>query len=310
MRTTSSGLILGIVFVVAAVFSVSCGGDSDDPPTDDGDSARPRVVATTVQIAALAREVGGDRIDLHGLVPAGADAHEFEPTASDLAAIEDAQLILRHGMELDEWLDGTLSAGAGATVVTVTDDITPVPGAEDGEEVDDPHVWHDPANVTLMVEAIARALSGVDEANATVYSGAAAAYARKLEETRVAVQRIIDEIPPEDRKLVTNHDAFGYFARAFGLEVVGAVIPSLSTESEPSAGETGELLETIEREGVKAIFAESSVNAGLARTLAGDAGVRIVDNLYGDSLGEPGSGAETVDGMLLANARSIADALK
>jgi ABC-type Zn uptake system ZnuABC Zn-binding protein ZnuA len=109
---------------------------------------------------------------------------------------------------------------------------------------------------------------------------------------------------------VTNHDAFGYFARAFGLEIVGAVIPSTTTEAEPSAGDTAALLDTIEREGVKAIFAESSVNPQLARTLADDAGIEIVDDLYGDSLGEPGSGAETVHEMLLANARKIADALK
>jgi ABC-type Zn uptake system ZnuABC Zn-binding protein ZnuA len=124
------------------------------------------------------------------------------------------------------------------------------------------------------------------------------------------VQAIIDEIPEESRKLVTNHDAFGYFADAFGLEVVGSVIPSTTTESEPSAEDTASLLDTIERERVKAIFAESSVSAGLATQLANDAGVAIVDDLYGDSLGEEGSGAETIDGMLLANARNIADALK
>ena len=124
------------------------------------------------------------------------------------------------------------------------------------------------------------------------------------------MQAIIDEIPAENRKLVTNHDAFGYFARAFGLEVVGAVIPSISTRIRASAKDTAALLDTIEREHVKAIFAESSVNPGLATTLANDAGVKIVDDLYGDSLGEPGSGADTVDGMLLANARKIADALK
>jgi ABC-type Zn uptake system ZnuABC Zn-binding protein ZnuA len=124
------------------------------------------------------------------------------------------------------------------------------------------------------------------------------------------VQSIINEIPPDNRKLVTNHDALGYFARAFGLQVVGAVIPSVSTEAEPSAQETAALLDTISREHVKAIFAESSVNPKLATTLANDAGVKIVDDLYGDSLGEPGSGADTVDGMLVTNAHKIADALK
>src|SRR5207249_418590 len=148
-----------------------------------------------------------------------------------------------------------------------------------------------------------------DSANAAAYGANAGAYKTKLDETKKQVQAIIDEIPREDRKLVTNHDALGYFARAFGLEIAGAVIPSVSTDAEPSAQETAALLDTIKREHVKAIFAESSVNPKLATTLASDAGVKIVDDLYGDSLGEPGSGAETLEGMLLVNARKIAEAL-
>jgi zinc/manganese transport system substrate-binding protein/manganese/iron transport system substrate-binding protein len=161
-----------------------------------------------------------------------------------------------------------------------------------------------------MVDEIADALSAADAEHAPRYAANAAAYREQLDTTTAQVAAIIDEIPEGERKLVTNHDAFGHFARAFGLEVVGAVIPGGSTESEPSAEETAALLETIEREGVKAIFAETSVDADLARTLADDAGIVIVDDLYSDSLGEPGSGAETIDGMLLANARTIADALR
>jgi len=161
-----------------------------------------------------------------------------------------------------------------------------------------------------MVDNIASALDNFDPAGKTTYDANAKAYKAKLDETRDTVQAIISEIPPENRKLVTNHDALSYFATAFGLQVVGAVIPSISTNAEPSAKDTADLLETINREHVKAIFAESSVNPRLATTLARDAGITIVDDLYGDSLGEPGSDAATVDGMLLANARKIADALK
>jgi len=176
--------------------------------------------------------------------------------------------------------------------------------------VDDPHVWHDPDNDKVMVRNIADAFSKADPAHKAAYEANSEAYRKKLDETKAKVQAIIDEIPSANRKLVTNHDAFGYFARAFGLKVVGAVIPSVSTEAEPSAKDTAELLDTIKKEKVKAIFAESSVSPGLARTIASDAGVKIVDDLYGDSLGEPGTNAGTVDGMLLVNARKIADALK
>lgn len=285
---------------------LSACGDGDDGAS----SGKPNVVATAIQITALTREVAGDKIELTGIIPAGADSHEFEPTAGHLTAIEGADLILRNGLGLDDWLDDTLSAGNDAEVVTVTEGIAPRRVEEDGEEVEDAHVWHDPANDKLMIDNIAAALSDVDPDSQSTYEANATSYKQKLEDTKEQVQAIIDEIPPADRKLVTNHDAFGYFANAFGLEIVGAVIPSVSTDVEPSAQETAELLDTIERENVKAIFAESSVNASLARTLAEDADIMIVDDLYGDSLGEPGSGADTVDGMLLANARKIADALK
>jgi len=274
------------------------------------ETRKPKVVATTVQITALAKEVGAGKIELKGLVPAGADPHEFEPVASDLVALEGADLVLRHGIGLDEWLDRRLKAGKKAKLVTVTTGVRLQKGEEDGKPVDDPHVWHDPANVNTMVENIAKALGRSDPANRATYEANAAAYKKKLDAARAQVQAIIDEIPPANRKLVTNHDALGYFARAFGLKIVGAVIPSMSTQAEPSAAETAALLETIKRERVKAIFAESNVNPKLATMLAKEAGVKIVDDLYGDSLGQPGSGAETVDGMWRANARKIADALR
>jgi ABC-type Zn uptake system ZnuABC Zn-binding protein ZnuA len=298
--------------ILSITILVACGGD--DSGGEGGNSDKLKVVATTVQINALAKVVGGDNIELHGIIPAGADAHEFEPTASDLRAIEEADVILRHGIGLDDWIEDTLGAGDAEPVV-VTEGIAiheaeVVGEHEDDDHGEDPHVWQDLANDKIMVHNIAAALGDADPDNAATYDANAVAYNQVLDETRDEIQAIIDEIPAENRKLVTNHDAFGYFADAFGLEVVGAVIPSISTGAEPSAEDTAALLDTIEREHVKAIFAESSVNPGLAEQLANDAGVTIVDDLYGDSLGEEGSGAETVHGMLLANARKIADALK
>jgi ABC-type Zn uptake system ZnuABC Zn-binding protein ZnuA len=269
-----------------------------------------KVVATTVQITALAKEVGGGMIQLKGLVPAGADPHEFEPVASDLVALEGADLILRHGIGLDDWLDRTLKAGKKAKLVTVTAGVRLRKGEEDGKPVDDAHVWHDPANAKKMVDNIAAALDRADPANKPTYDANAAAYKKKLDTAAAQVRAILNEIPPANRKLVTNHDALGYFADAFGLRVVGAVIPTVSTQAEPSAADTAALLQAIKREKVKAIFAESNVNPKLATMLAKEARVKVVEDLYGDSLGQPGSGAETVDGMWLANARKIAEALK
>ena len=308
---------LALVFPFLALAAAAC-GDSDGGSADSTE-AKLRVVATTVQVEALAREVGGDLIDLHGVVPAGADAHEFEPTASDLVAIEDAEVILRHGIELDDWLDAPLSAARAADVTVVTTGISTQRGglhdsgdAQDGAVPDsdaDPHVWLDPSNASIMVRNIATALAAADPLNRDAYEANSATYQATLDDTKLQVQAIIDEIPAENRKLVTNHDAFGYFASAFGLEIVGAVIPSVSTEAEPSASETAALLDIIESEGVLSIFAESSVNPDLARTLASDAGIAIVDDLFADSLGEPGTPEATIHGMLLFNARKIAEAL-
>jgi zinc/manganese transport system substrate-binding protein len=291
-------------FVAVAVFlSLVAAG-----PSTAAD--RLKVVATTAQIAALTSAVAGDLVELKGIISAGVDPHEFEPTASDLVAIEGATLVLRHGIGLDDWLDRTLKAGKRATVVTVTRGVRLQKGEEDGKPVDDPHVWHDPGNAKKMVDNIVAALDRVDAAHKMAFDTNAVAYKKRLDEARAQVQTIINEIPPGGRKLVTNHDALGYFAKAFGLKVVGAVIPSVSTQAEPSAGETAKLLQTIRREKVKAIFAESNVNPKLAQMLAKEAGVSVVADLYGDSLGPAASGAETVEGMWLANARKIADALK
>jgi ABC-type Zn uptake system ZnuABC Zn-binding protein ZnuA len=138
-----------------------------------------------------------------------------------------------------------------------------------------------------MVDNIAAALSRADPAHRATYDANAAGYRKKLDAAAAQVRAILNGIPPANRKLVTNHDALRYFAGAFGLTIVGAVIPALSTQAEPSAADTAALLDTITREKVRAIFAESSVNPKLATALAKEAGVTIVDDLYGDSLGPP-----------------------
>lgn len=302
-------VLLALMLVPLAA---ACGGDDDG-----GDDGRLRVVATTPQIGALAREVGGERINLQVLIGTGVDPHDYELTARDRAALDGADVVLRHGIGLDEFLD---DAVRGRNVVTVTEGIEVREGGkehEDEEEGDDhdhgdgdPHVWHDPERVKVMVDHIVAALAKADEANAATYRANGEAYKAVLDRTDAEIRALIDAIPPANRKMVTNHDAFGYFIERYGLVFVGAVIPSTSTQAEPSAKDLAELVETIRREKVRAIFAESSLDPKIAEQIAKDTGVRIVDNLYGDSLGEPGSGAETVHGMLLANARTIAEALR
>lgn len=313
---------LSVLPLLAALFAFGCGDNGNDDA-----EGRLNVVATTAVIASLAEQIGGDHIEVVVLAGSGVDPHDVELTPGQRAEIEDADLVLRHGIGLDEYLDDV--TGEGERVITVTDGVTIRDGEEQEDEADDqedeaegheadghshegedPHVWHDPANVQVMAENIARALSERDEANSESYSASVESLTRELDELDAEIEALINSIPPENRKVVTNHDAFGYFFDRYGLEFIGAVFPASGEEAEPSAGQIATLTDLIRDEGVKAIFSESTVDPKIAGQLAQDTGVAIVDDLYGDSLGEPGSGAETVPGMLRHNARRIAEALK
>jgi ABC-type Zn uptake system ZnuABC Zn-binding protein ZnuA len=293
-------LLLLALLTASATLLAACSSKPDDD--------RLRVVATIAPVGALAHAVAGDAVRLDVLVKAGVDPHEYELKTADARVLSDANVILRNGLGADEFLDKALG-NSKATVVTITEGLT-LRDAPEGEEGKDPHVWHDPRHGIAMVDAILKALSAAAPEHASTFQANARAYQDRLRAVDVEVKAIIDAIPPTNRKLVTDHDAFGYFTERYGLTVIGTVIPGTSTSAEPSAAEIADLIQAIRREGVRAIFAESSVDPKVARRVAEETNVNVVDDLYGDSLGEAGSGAETIDGMLLANARKIADALK
>lgn len=292
---------LSLVIIVPALLLAACGEDTPD----DG---RLRVVATIAPVGALAHAVAGDTIRLDVLVKAGVDPHEYEINAADSRTIANAKVILRNGLGVDGFLDKALKNNKG-TLVTLTDGLT-LREASEEDEGKDPHVWHDPRNDIAMVDAILKALSAAAPEHAATFKANARKYQDRLRAVDVEVKAIIDTIPTANRKMVTDHDAFGYFTARYGLTVIGTVIPGTSTSAEPSAAEIAALVQAIRREGVRAIFAESSVDPKVAKRVAEETNIRIVDDLYGDSLGAPGSGAETVDGMLLSNARKIAEALR
>jgi zinc/manganese transport system substrate-binding protein len=303
MRLTIKSLA-GVAALLSVWLLAACGGGADTGTTGSG----VKVVATTTQVGALVREVAGDSVELTVLLPAGSDAHDFEPSPKALQKVHDAQVILRNGLGLDDWLDDAIDgAGGAAKVVTVTEGARLL-GGEHGDP--DPHVWHDIDNVKVMVDAIADALSETDSENAGLFQQKAAAYKVTLDETDAEIRTLIDSIPEANRRMVTNHDAFGYFIDRYGLEFVAAVIPSTNKEAQASAGDLANLQKLLEREGVSVIFSEEEVDPKVARELARDTGVEIVEGLYADSLGESGTEASTIHGMLLFNARKIAEALR
>jgi len=292
-----SALIAAVTSLLLVAVLAACG-------EDDGGAAggRVAVVATTTQAADLARNVGGDRVEVVSLLAPNADPHDYEVRPRDLQRLIDADLIVRSGGDLDDWLQEAIEgAGSEAPVLTLIDHVR--------TSGDDPHWWQDPRNALLAAAEIERALNAADPANEEAYRADARRYETSLRRLDRAVAACVDRIPQARRKLVTTHDALGYYARRYGIEVVGAVIPSLSTRGQPSGGETAELVRTIREQDVRAIFAESSVSAKLEQAIARESGATVGDPLWADTLGPPGSGGETYVASIAANTRAIVDGL-
>lgn len=272
-----------------------------------------RACATTTQIQDFVRNVGGDRVEVLSILKPNVDPHSFEPTVATANDVARSDIVFVHGIGLDHWMDKVIkNATTVAPVVVTTSGVPllsssglPVKPGEPG----DPHVWFDPERAKQMVSNVERGLSQVDPAGATIYRANAARYRQAIDTMDLQARAIYGRIPEPERKLVTNHDAFNYLAQHFHLTIVGAVIPSIDDTAEPSAKQINALIDEIERTKVKAVFAESSANPVVARQVATDTGVKIVDNLYGDTLGPPGSDGDTYIKMMLADARLIAGAL-
>jgi zinc/manganese transport system substrate-binding protein/manganese/iron transport system substrate-binding protein len=281
-----------ILLLIAAVPWAACSGDPEA-------GGAPQVVATTTQAADLARNVAGDRAEVTGLLPPNADPHGYEPRARDVKRLAEATLVVRSGGEVDEWLgEAQESAGGSAREVVL------------GEGTDEePHWWQDPRAATAAVAKLKDALIEADPGGRAAYEANARRYRDRLEALDRETARCIRTIPAANRKLVTTHDALGAYAARYGLEVIATVIPSRSTRAQASAGETAELVRTIRRERVPAIFAESSVRSDVEEAIAREAGARVAPALYADSLGPEGSPGETYVGSIEANTRTIASAL-
>ncbi len=284
--------------VLALALTAAACGDS----AGGGDGLR--VLATTTILGDVVATVADDDAAVTVLLPPGADPHAYQPSAREVAAIEEADLVVANGLGLEEGLGAVL---ASDNVVEVAPRLDPIPFGTEVSGTLDPHVWMDPLRMAEATRLIAAELTRV--APEVEWSARAEAYMARLAEVDREITELLAPIPPERRKLVTNHDSLGYFAARYGFEVVGTVIPGGATLAAPSSAELAALVELIEREGVRAIFVETTESPDLAEALAAEAGGVAVVELYSGSLGEPGSGADTLPGMLATNARRIAEAL-
>jgi zinc/manganese transport system substrate-binding protein len=318
------------IAAVAATATVLAGCGSDD---GDAGQAAPAasgpaplaVVATTPEVADFVRNVGGSDVAVTQIIKPNVDPHDYEPTPADIQAIGAAKIVVKNGVGLEEWLDRTIEAsGFKGTVVDSSQGVTLREGGhEEGEEEHaeeeehageehDPHIWHDPRNAKIMVTNIEKGLAGADPARAEVFKKNQTAYATELDKLDAEAEAAFAKLPAADRKLVTNHDAFGYYVDRYKLQFVGSVIPSLDTSAELSARQLSDLVAKIKATGTKAIFTESSLPPKSAETIAQQAGVKVVggeDALFGDSLGAPGTPEGTYLGAERHNTEVIVSAL-
>ena len=302
MRTLVLVLVLGCV----ALLLTSCGEDADSGA--GGGEADLTAVATTSQVADLVSNVGGARVEVEGILPPGGDPHAFEPRPSDAAALTDAAVVFRSGGDLDGWLDELLdNAGADAEVVSLIDHVHTIQ-ADAGEEID-PHWWEDPRNAILAVAAVRDALTEVDPAGRDTFRRNAAAYTQRLRRLDSEIAACMAKVPAGRRKLVTTHDALGYFADRYHVEVVGALIPSLSTQAQPSVEDINALVGQIRDEGVKAIFPETAINDKLEQAVSREADAEVGAPLWTDSLGREGSTGDTYLEALSSNTEAMVDGM-
>lgn len=279
-----------------------------------------QVVASTNLVADVVTQIGGDHITLHTLMGPGVDPHSYSTTPQDLRTLAEAQVVFINGLQLEAAL-ADLLGGLTAPVVPVSAGITPrVMSDEPGDEQNaaaeehhheggDPHAWQAVANVKIWVANIEESLRQLDPANAEAYHTAAEAYLAALDALEAEIQTQLATIPPEHRKLVTDHETFGYFADAYGFTIVGALIPSLSTAAEPSAQALAQLQDLVKAEGVKAIFVGATVSPRLAEQMAQDLGIQVV-SLYSDSLSAPDGPAATYLDFMRYNVNAIVQALQ
>lgn len=291
--------------LVAGLLASACA--SNDGPSADGIT----VVATTTILGDIVAHVVGDAGTVEVLMPTGADPHEFTPSSRQVAAIAGADLVVENGLDLEQGLQPALDAAAadGVRVLAVAPLADPLPFDSDDGSGMDPHVWLDPLRVAAMADAVAEALADIDPT--TEWAANAAGYRATLVEAHRKITEMLLPIPPAERKLVTNHDALGYFADRYGFSIVGVVIPGTSSIAQPSSADIARLIDTMREEGVNVIFAETSLPTGLADAVAAELGESVsVVELHTGSLGAPGTPAEDLVGMLVENARLIAEALQ
>jgi manganese/zinc/iron transport system substrate-binding protein len=312
----------GIGMIALGVLAVgmlgTVGGCSDQPAARAGgppESYPYRVVTTVGMVTDIVKHVAGDKAAVTGLIGSGVDPHLYKPTRNDVIALQDAEIVFYSGLMLEGKMADTLEKiGRVKPVIPVTQRIDPsyllTPPHLEGHP--DPHVWMDPLAWAKCVEAVAEALSKWDPTNAEFYRANAESYVQTLQELHAYGKQAIATIPEKSRVLITSHDAFNYFGRAFGIRVLG--LQGISTESEAGLQDINRLVDLIVNRNIRSVFIETSVSAKNIQALVEGARARGKDvtiggELFSDAMGAPGTYEGTYVGMIDHNITTVTRAL-
>ena len=277
------------------------------------------IVVSTTQIADFARQVAGDQAQVKSILAPGADPHTYNVTPDDVQVVLGADLCIENGLHLEgkNWM-GTLSRDAKKTLITATHGIQPLSISQGGRAIPDPHAWFSPKNAAVYVNNITRGIINLDPGNKALYQARAKLFLQQLRVLDAWIKEQINAISPQQRILVTTHDAFNYFCREYRLnernDFLSIAPVGWSTGAEVGAGITPErrrkVIESLKASGAPAIFVETTINPKQIRGIAKETGVKIGGELYSDSMGPEGSAGETYIGMMRENTLLIVNALK
>jgi ABC-type Zn uptake system ZnuABC Zn-binding protein ZnuA len=311
----------GIVLIFALMLLSAC-QSAAQPSATKASSASPssglKVLAVETFLADIAQNVAGERANVETLMPAGLDPHAFEPTPQDVVKIAASQVLIQNGRGLEDWLAKVLDNAGGQRLVidasaglaVRTPQADEIVGADGQDQQGDPHYWLDPISVIHYVENIRDGLTQADPQGKEIYARNATAYIAKLKDLDAWVRQQVEQIPPAQRQLVTNHESFGYYADRYGFRISGTIIASVSSSASPSARQLAALIDHIRQTGARAIFLETGANPQLADQIAADTGVKVITGLYTHSISPAGGEAPTYIDMIKVNTTLIVNALK
>ena len=302
-------MVRKITTILALGFLAACSTLSGQGATHT--PGLPRVLVVETFLADITRHVAGDRLTVDSLLPENMDPHSYQPAPRDIIKVAKSDVLIINGVGIETFLAPLLvNAGGTRLVITASAGLTARPDPNGEHPEGDPHFWLDPNNVIKYVENIRDGLIQADPQDQILFADNAAAYILQLQVLDTWIKEQVAQIPLSQRQLVTNHDSLGYFAARYGFTVVGSIIPSVSSESDPSARQLADLIDQIRKSKARAIFIETGANMNLAEQISSETSAKIVTDLYIHSISDANGPAPTYIDLVKYNVTQIVNALK